>query len=193
MSNVTAKEFSGKNDDKANNRDENTLKPEEEMMPNAIALESSLDFSRSFLLNEGSLHYNISDSCHPMPKITLQIIDLSRNHQTNDVQIGQSLELRISAEYTQQQLREFNALQLPPLPDFRATGCPDENCLHSSSHSNPWSISTLEEPVTRKRRETNENEKLMAKFEIQNPVYISTVMDVASLIENQNSNNSTIG
>ncbi|KAL9900858.1 uncharacterized protein ACN427_007865 [Glossina fuscipes fuscipes] len=259
MSNVTAKEFSAKNDDKANNRDENTLKPEEEMMPNAIALESSLDFSRSFLLNEGSLHYNISDSYHPMPKITLQIIDLSRNHQTNDVQIGQSLELRISAEYTQQQLREFNGLQLPPLPDFRATSlvartldrqnfvqlldqrgcptdvsvfpalkrqrinsknvlttrfqafkfagdslvnfevkihfcphqCPDENCLHSSSHSNPWSISTLEEPVARKRRETNESAELMAKFEIQNPVYISTVMDVASLIENQNSNNST--
>uniref|UniRef100_A0A1B0AS43 Uncharacterized protein n=1 Tax=Glossina palpalis gambiensis TaxID=67801 RepID=A0A1B0AS43_9MUSC len=189
MSNVTAKEFSGKNDDKANNRDENTLKPEEEMMPNAIALESSLDFSR----RQGSLHYNISDSYHPMPKITLQIIDLSRNHQTNDVQIGQSLELRISAEYAQQQLREFSSLQLPPLPDFRATGCPDENCLHSSSHSNPWSISTLEEPVARKRRETNENEKLMAKFEIQNPVYISTVMDVSSLIENQNSNNSTIG
>lgn len=46
MSNVTAKESSPKNDDKANNRDENTLKPEEEIMPNAIALESSLDFSR---------------------------------------------------------------------------------------------------------------------------------------------------
>uniref|UniRef100_A0A1A9X2J2 Apple domain-containing protein n=1 Tax=Glossina brevipalpis TaxID=37001 RepID=A0A1A9X2J2_9MUSC len=263
MSNVTVKESPtvstrDKNDDEEMDRDQNTSKLEDEIMPNAIALESSLDFSRSFLLNEGSLHYNISDTYHPMPKITLQIIDLGRNHQTNDVQIGQSLELRISEEYTQQQLREFNTLQLPPLPDFRATSlvahtldrqnfvqlldqrgcptdvsvfpalerqrtnkknmlktrfqafkfagdslvnfevkihfcphqCPNDNCL-SSSISSLWPALIPEQTVTRKRRQANRNEELMQKFEVQNPVYISTVMDMASSTENENSNNST--
>lgn len=56
-----------------------------------------------------------------MPKISLQIIDLAHDHETNDVQIGQSLELQIVAEYSAQQQREFSGIGLPPLPDFRAT------------------------------------------------------------------------
>ncbi|KNC34908.1 hypothetical protein FF38_11073 [Lucilia cuprina] len=214
----------------------------EDTMPNAIALESSLEFTQSFLPNEGSLHYNASDF-HPMPKITLQIIDLAHDHQTNDVQIGQSLELQIVAEYTQQQQREFATFEMPPLPDFRATSliaktldnqnfvhlldargcptdasvfpglerlrtptrnilrarfhafkfagtsmvnfdvkihfctnrCPDDNCLSSTNNANWYPIIT-ETPSRQKRQITNDQQ--LQQFKIQNPIYISTVMDV---------------
>lgn len=211
-------------------------------------------FIHSFLPNEGSLHFNVSDF-HPMPKITLQIIDLAHDHQTNDVQIGQSLELQIIAEYTPQQQREFATLDLPPLPDFRATsliaktldnqnyvqlldsrGCPndasvfpglerirtrtrnvlrarfhafkfagtsmvnfdvkihfcnnrcsEENCLSSPNNANWYPIMT--ETTSRQRRQISSDQPLQ-QFKVQNPVYISTVMDVVNLPDK--TNNTTI-
>lgn len=178
-----------------------------------------------------------------MPKITLQIIDLAHDHQTNDVQIGQSLELQIVADYTQQQQREFATLEIPPLPDFRATSliaktldnqnyvhlldargcptdasvfpglerirnptrnllrarfhafkfagtsmvnfdvkihfcsnrCPDDNCLSSTSNANWYPI--ISETTTRQKRQITPDQQLQ-QFKVQNPVYISTVMDV---------------
>ncbi|XP_053946811.1 uncharacterized protein LOC128855704 [Anastrepha ludens] len=92
---------------------------EGEDIPNAIALESSLEFAQHMLPNEGSLLFNSTD-VPLLPKIILQIVDLSHQHETNDVQIGQNLELQIIAEYTQHQQQLVN-YALPPLPDFRAT------------------------------------------------------------------------
>jgi len=71
--------------------------------------------------HEGVVHYNSSTGPHPHPSISLQIVDLSHQHETNDVQIGQNLELQIVAEYSPHQLAEHMELQLAPLPDFRAT------------------------------------------------------------------------
>lgn len=187
-----------------------------------------------------------------MPKITLQIIDLAHDHETNDVQIGQSLELQIVAEYTQQQLREFATLETPPLPDFRATSliaktldnhnyvhlldargcptdasvfpglerlrtptrnvlrarfhafkfagtsmvnfdvkihfcnnrCPEDNCLSSTNNANWYPIIT-ETPSRQKRQITPDQQ--VQQYKVQNPVYISTVMDVVnSTTENEN-------
>jgi len=50
--------------------------------------------------HEGVVHYNSSTGPHPHPSISLQIVDLSHQHETNDVQIGQNLELQIVAEYS---------------------------------------------------------------------------------------------
>ncbi|KAH8310962.1 hypothetical protein KR044_003587, partial [Drosophila immigrans] len=88
-----------------------------EQVPSAIALESSLEYAEHMLPQEGVVHYNSSHGPQPHPKITLQIVDLSHEHETNDVRIGQNLELQIVAEYGEEQLE----LQLAPLPDFRAT------------------------------------------------------------------------
>ncbi|TMW51793.1 hypothetical protein DOY81_003131 [Sarcophaga bullata] len=222
----------------------------ENIMPNAIALESSLEFAQSFLPSEGSLHLNATDF-HPIPKITLQIIDLAHDHQTNDVQIGQSLELQIVAEYTQQQQREFATLELPPLPDFRATSliaktldnknfvhlldkrgcptdvtvfpglerirtstrnilrarfhafkfagtsmvnfdvkihfcsnrCPEDNCLSATNNANWYPI--ISETVTRSRRQITPDQQLQ-QYKVQNPVYISTVMDIVNSTDEEN-------
>lgn len=218
-------------------------------MPNAIALESSLEFSQNFPSSEGSLHLNASDF-HPMPKITLQIIDLAHDHETNDVQIGQSLELQIVCEYTQQQQREFSTLEMPPLPDFRASSlvaktldnqnyvhlldergcptdasvfpglerlrtanhnilrarfhafkfagtslvnfdvkihicdnrCPEDNCQSSANNVDWYPIKS--ETTLRQKRQTSTEQQLQ-QLKVQNPVYISTVMDV----ENSNVTN----
>uniref|UniRef100_A0A1I8NAG5 ZP domain-containing protein n=1 Tax=Musca domestica TaxID=7370 RepID=A0A1I8NAG5_MUSDO len=228
---------------------------DEDNMPNAIALESSLEFAQSFLPNEGSLHFNASDF-HPMPKITLQIIDLAHDHETNDVQIGQSLELQIVAEYTAQQQREFAHIGLPALPDFRATSliaktmdkqnfvllldargcptdvtvfpglerqrlnnrnilmarfhafkfagsslvnfdvrihfcsnrCPDDNCLSSTQSAGGGSAwypiqSEMTKSKRRRRRQIVPPQNNFQQFKVQNPVYISTVMDVVNLPE----------
>lgn len=68
--------------------------------------------------HEGVVHYNSSTAPYSYPQITLQIVDLSHQHETNDVRIGQDLELQIVAAYSEDQHLE---LQLAPLPDFRAT------------------------------------------------------------------------
>ncbi|XP_036323609.1 uncharacterized protein LOC118737302 isoform X2 [Rhagoletis pomonella] len=244
--------------------DEDGLEGED--IPNAIALESSLEFAQHMLPNEGSLLFNSTD-VPLLPKVTLQIVDLSHQHETNDVQIGQNLELQIIAEYSphQQQLVNY---ALPPLPDFRATsliaktqdnqnfvqliderGCPidvtvfpalerkhsttqnmlrarfhafkfagsslvnfdvnirfckqrclGDNCYPygsgggggggvstSTSKDDSYSSATanLVSSATRKRRqirppirEEEPESPLSDRFKVQNPVYISTVMDV---------------
>ncbi|XP_060650346.1 uncharacterized protein LOC132787362 [Drosophila nasuta] len=88
-----------------------------EQVPSAIALESSLEYAEHMLPQEGMVHYNSSQGPQPHPHISLQIVDLSHQHETNDVRIGQNLELQITAAYSMDQLE----LQLAPLPDFRAT------------------------------------------------------------------------
>lgn len=198
-----------------------------------------------------------------MPKITLQIIDLAHDHRTNDVQIGQGLELQIVAEYTQQQQREFTHMGLPPLPDFRATSlvaktvdkqnyvqlldargcptdvtvfpglerqrsdtrnvlkarfhafkfagtsmvnfdvrihfcanrCPDENCVSINNSPSSWYPITMDPTSSsssrRRRRQAAPQE--LQQFRVQNPVYISTVMDVVNLPEDKaNTTNSTL-
>lgn len=200
--------------------------------------------------SEGSLHLNATDF-QPIPKITLQIIDLAHDHQTNDVQIGQSLELQIVAEYTQQQQREFATSELPPLPDFRATSliaktldnknfvhlldkrgcptditvfpslerirtptrnilkarfhafkfagtsmvnfdvkihfcsnrCPEDNCLSATNNVNWYPI--VSETVSRSRRQITPDQQLQ-QYKVQNPVYISTVMDVVNTTDEEN-------
>ncbi|XP_067618989.1 uncharacterized protein [Eurosta solidaginis] len=92
---------------------------EGEDIPNAIALESSLEFAQRMLPNEGSIFFNSSD-VPLLPKVYLQILDISHQHETNDVLIGQNLELQIIAEYSPHQQQLIN-YALPPLPDFRAT------------------------------------------------------------------------
>uniref|UniRef100_W8BCC6 Uncharacterized protein n=1 Tax=Ceratitis capitata TaxID=7213 RepID=W8BCC6_CERCA len=227
-----------------------------EDIPNAIALESSLEFAQHMLPNEGSLLFNSTD-VPLLPKVTLQIIDISHQHETNDVQIGQNLELQIIAEYSphQQQLVNY---ALPPLPDFRATSliaktqdnknfvklidehgcpidvtvfpalervrsttqnklrarfhafkfagsslvnfdvkirfcmqrCPEDNCY---PHGNTKEEDNLSNAVTNRKkralrqrrqvlpRTTREEESELppaTRFKVQNPVYVSTVMDV---------------
>ncbi|XP_075147853.1 uncharacterized protein LOC142221881 [Haematobia irritans] len=243
------------NDGDDNDEEDITYDKDEDHGPNAIALESSLEFAQTFLPNEGSLHLNASDF-HPMPKITLQIIDLAHDHQTNDVQIGQSLELQIVAEYTPQQQREFAHTGLPDVPDFRASSliaktldkqnfvqlldtkgcptdvtvfpglerersptknilkarfhafkfagtslvnfdvrihfcgnrCPDDNCLSATSGSS-WYAITTEPSASRHRRQAPSSlpEQPLQQFKIQNPVYISTVMDIVNLPDVENS------
>ncbi|XP_073815455.1 uncharacterized protein [Musca autumnalis] len=240
---------------------------DEDGMPNAIALESSLAFAQSFPPNEGSLHFNVSDF-HPMPKITLQIIDLAHDHETNDVQIGQSLELQIVAEYTDQQQREFSHIGLPAIPDFRATSlvaktmdkqnyvllldargcpidvtvfpglerqrspnrnilkarfhafkfagsslvnfdvrihfcpnrCPDDNCLSTTSSGGAaaWhpikselGKSEMRQRRRRRRRQVGTEQDNLQRFKVQNPVYISTVMDVVNLPAEDSNNYTT--
>lgn len=68
----------------------------EAQLPSAIALESSLDFSQNELPREGFVHINPSNL--ELPKISMHVIDLDQNYQTNDVQIGQNLELQIRAD-----------------------------------------------------------------------------------------------
>ncbi|XP_055849800.1 uncharacterized protein LOC129914525 [Episyrphus balteatus] len=68
----------------------------EAQLPSAIALESSFAFTQNELPSEGFIHFNESNL--ELPKISMQVIDLNQQYQTNDVQIGQSLELQISAE-----------------------------------------------------------------------------------------------
>ncbi|KAH8417546.1 hypothetical protein KR222_001704, partial [Zaprionus bogoriensis] len=92
-----------------------------EQVPSAIALESSLEYAEHMFPHEGVVHYNSSTGPQPHPQITLQIVDLSHQHETNDVRIGQNLELQIVAAYSADQLGEHLELQLAPLPDFRAT------------------------------------------------------------------------
>lgn len=207
-------------------------------------------FLFSFLPSEGSLHFNATDF-YPIPKMSLQIIDLAHDHQTNDVQIGQSLELQIIAEYTQQQQRDFATLELPPLPDFRATSliaktldsknfvhlldsrgcptdvtvfpglerirttsrnilrarfhafkfagtsmvnfdvkihfcynrCPEDNCLSATNNANWYPITS--ETVSRPRRQITPEQQLQ-QYKVQNPVYISTVMDVVNTPNEEN-------
>ncbi|XP_030563683.1 uncharacterized protein LOC115764648 [Drosophila novamexicana] len=206
-----------------------------EHVPSAIALESSLEYAEHMFPQEGVVHYNSSTGPHPHPQITLQIVDLSQQHETSDVQIGQNLELQIVAEYSKEQLGEHLELQLAPLPDFRATslvaksqdnqnyvllideqGCPTDasvfpalervrttsrsmlrarfhafkfsgtanvnfdvkirfcvercaptNCVHLSGGL--WQ---------RHKRQAEQAERQLEQLRIQNPVYISTVMDV---------------
>uniref|UniRef100_A0A1I8NR90 ZP domain-containing protein n=1 Tax=Stomoxys calcitrans TaxID=35570 RepID=A0A1I8NR90_STOCA len=244
---------SGNGDDDVEDGYDITEDKNDDNSPNAIALESSLEFAHSFPPNEGSLHFNASDF-HPTPKITLQIIDLAHDHQTNDVQIGQGLELQIAAEYTAQQHREFAHIGLPALPDFRATSliaktldkqnyvqlldtrgcptdvtvfpglervrtptknilkarfhafkfagtsmvnfdvrihfctspCPEDNCQSATSGPSWYAITTTEaSPPSRHRRQVPPEQSLQ-QFKIQNPVYISTVMDIVNLPDNEN-------
>ncbi|KAM8703838.1 hypothetical protein ACLKA7_008464 [Drosophila subpalustris] len=206
-----------------------------EQVPSAIALESSLDYAEHMFPHEGVVHYNSSTGPQPQPQITLQIVDLSHQHETNDVRIGQDLELQIVAEYSVDQMGEHLEQQLAPLPDFRATSlvaksqdnqnyvllidergcptdasvfpalervrtqsqtmlkgrfhafkfsgtanvnfdvkirfcverCPPANCLnHSAGH---WQ---------RRKRQLEQPDRQLQELRIQNPVYISTVMDV---------------
>ncbi|XP_055903284.1 uncharacterized protein LOC129939332 [Eupeodes corollae] len=69
----------------------------EAQIPNAVALESSLAFTQNELPNEEFIHF-IDTTNLDLPKISMQVIDLNQNYQTNDVQIGQSLELQIIAQ-----------------------------------------------------------------------------------------------
>ncbi|XP_017103385.2 uncharacterized protein [Drosophila bipectinata] len=92
-----------------------------EHVPSAIALESSLDYAEHMFPHEGVIHYNSSSGPYPHPSISLQVVDLSHQRETNDVQIGQNLELQIVAEYSPEQMADNLELQLAPLPDFRAT------------------------------------------------------------------------
>ncbi|KAH8273192.1 hypothetical protein KR018_012323, partial [Drosophila ironensis] len=199
-----------------------------EHVPSAIALESSLEYAEHMFPHEGVVHYNSSTGPHPHPSISLQIVDLSHQHETNDVQIGQNLELQIVAEYTPEQME----LQLAPLPDFRATslvakttdnenyvlliderGCPTDAsvfpalerihsatksmlrarfhafkfagtanvsfdvkirfCVERCSPQNCLNGSWTQ----RKRRQAVERKP--EDVRVQNPVYISTVVDVA--------------
>ncbi|XP_011184754.1 uncharacterized protein LOC105213550 isoform X1 [Zeugodacus cucurbitae] len=230
---------------------------EGEDVPNAIALESSLEFAQHMLPNEGSLLFNSTD-VPLLPKVTLQIVDLSHQHETNDVQIGQNLELQIIAEYSphQQQLVNY---ALPPLPDFRATSlfaktqdnqnfvklidergcpidvtvfpalervrsttqnklrarfhafkfagsslvnfdvkirfcmqhCPEDNCYRYDSNEERENFSNTPNNRVRRRRQVQARAPppppqaqepqtpLSTRFQVQNPVYVSTVMDVA--------------
>ncbi|EDW98093.2 uncharacterized protein LOC6537840 [Drosophila yakuba] len=204
-----------------------------EPVPSAIALESSLEYAEHMFPHEGVVHYNSSTGPHPHPSISLQIVDLSHQHETNDVQIGQNLELQIVAEYSAQQLAEHMELQLAPLPDFRATslvaktadnenyvlliderGCPTDAsvfpalervhtatrsmlrarfhafkfsgtanvsfdvkirfCVERCSPSNCVSTSWQ-----RRRRQAEQPDRRPEDLRVQNPVYISTVVDVA--------------
>lgn len=206
------------------------------------------------LPNEGSLLFNSTD-VPLLPKVTLQIVDLSHQHETNDVQIGQNLELQIIAEYSphQQQLVNY---ALPPLPDFRATSliaktqdnqnfvklidergcpidvtvfpalerirsttqnklrarfhafkfagsslvnfdvkirfcmqrCPEDNCYRYGGTDESANFSKIPNNRVRRRRqvqarpapqEQQPQTPLSTHFKVQNPVYVSTVMDVA--------------
>ncbi|XP_023035682.1 uncharacterized protein LOC6650622 [Drosophila willistoni] len=204
-----------------------------EHIPSAIALESSLEYA-----DHTWEHQQDWDAPHPNPKITLQIVDLSHQHETNDVQIGQNLELQIVAEYSPIELKE----QLDPLPDFRATslvaktqnnenyilliderGCPTDssvfpalerirthskNILRARFHAFKFSGSAnvnfdvkirfcvdrcaqsncANGSGSRSRRQLDQVERL----KVQNPVYISTVVDVApndTVVGNQNQGN----
>lgn len=184
--------------------------------------------------HEGVVLYNSSTGPHPQPSISLQIMDLSHQHETNDVQIGQNLELQIVAEYSQEQLAEHLELQLAPLPDFRATslvaktadnenyvlliderGCPTDPSVfpalervqsatrsmlrarfHAFKFSGTANVSfdvkirfcvdrctpsnCVSASWQRKRRQaTNQPERRPEELRVQNPVYISTVVDVA--------------
>ncbi|EDV42528.1 uncharacterized protein Dana_GF18034 [Drosophila ananassae] len=203
-----------------------------EHVPSAIALESSLEYAEHMFPHEGVIHYNSSSGPHPHPIISLQVVDLSHQKETNDVQIGQNLELQIVAEYSPEQMSDNLELQLAPLPDFRATslvaktmdnenyvlliderGCPTdasvfpalervhsatrsmlkarfhafkfagtanvsfdvkirfcvERCSASNCASGSWE---------RKKRQATEDRRL-EDLRVQNPVYISTVVDVA--------------
>ncbi|XP_037943924.1 uncharacterized protein LOC119676740 [Teleopsis dalmanni] len=228
---------------------------EEEEIPNAIALESSLDYAQSTLPNEGFLQINNTIDPTILPKITLQIIDLSHQHETNDVQIGQNLELQIVAEYTpQQQLQNsLRTIELPPLPDFRATsliaktpdnknfvllidnrGCPTDvsvfpalkrirthskNILHANFHAFKFAgngmvnfdvkihfcgqrcpeINCIQNGTGvgyrqhgRSQRKRRELQLEPSHLKVQNPIYISTVMDIKNLPENANKNISNL-
>lgn len=69
----------------------------EAQLPSAIALESSLAFAQNEFPREGFIHFNASTNLD-LPKITIRVVDLYQNYQTNDVKIGQSLELQLIAE-----------------------------------------------------------------------------------------------
>ncbi|XP_017046446.1 uncharacterized protein LOC108091652 [Drosophila ficusphila] len=214
-----------------------------EHVPSAIALESSLEYAEHMFPHEGVVHYNSSTGPNPQPSISLQIVDLSHQHETNDVQIGQNLELQIVAEYSPQQLAEHIDIQLAPLPDFRATslvaktmdnenyvlliderGCPTDpsvfpslervhlatkNMLRARFHAFKFSgtanvsfdvkirfcvercsPSNCASPSwQRKRRQADQSARRPQDLRVQNPVYISTVVDVAP--EQEKSNQST--
>ncbi|XP_016990097.1 uncharacterized protein LOC108052253 [Drosophila rhopaloa] len=210
-----------------------------EHVPSAIALESSLEYAEHMFPHEGVVHYNSSSGPSPHPSITLQIVDLSHQHETNDVQIGQNLELQIVAEYSPQQLAEHLELQLAPLPDFRATslvaktsdnenyvlliderGCPTDASVfpalervHSATRSmlrarfhafkfsgtanvsfdvkirfcvERCSPSNCASPSwQRRRRQADQPGRRPEDLRVQNPVYISTVVDVAPEQDNR--------
>lgn len=212
-----------------------------EHVPSAIALESSLEYAEHMFPHEGVIHYNSSSGPHPHPIISLLVVDLSHQRETNDVQIGQNLELQIVAEYSPEQMSDNLELQLAPLPDFRATslvaktmdnenyvlliderGCPTdasvfpalervhsatrsmlkarfhafkfagtanvsfdvkirfcvERCSASNCASGSWE---------RKKRQATEDRRL-EDLRVQNPVYISTVVDVAPAEQPTNAN-----
>ncbi|EDV95054.1 GH23882 [Drosophila grimshawi] len=208
-----------------------------EQVPSAIALESSVEYAKHMFPVEGVVHYNSSTADpYPQPRITLQIVDHTQQHETNDVQIGQNLELQIVAEYSADQFGEHLELQLAPLPDFRATslvaksqdnqnyvlliderGCPTDasvfpalervrtqsrNMLRSRFHAfkfsgtanvsfdvkirfcvqrcAPTNCLSSSEGLwhRRKRRQLERPERQLEQVRVQNPVYISTVMDV---------------
>ncbi|KAH8251861.1 hypothetical protein KR038_009828 [Drosophila bunnanda] len=206
-----------------------------EHVPSAIALESSLEYAEHMFPHEGVVLYNSSSGPYPQPTISLQIVDLSHQHETNDVQIGQNLELQIVAEYSQDQMAEHLELQLAPLPDFRATslvaktsdnenyvlliderGCPTDASVfpalervHSATRSmlrarfhafkfsgtsnvsfdvkirfcvercSPSNCASGSWQRKRRQASTNQSERRPEELRVQNPVYISTVMDVA--------------
>ncbi|XP_001357829.4 uncharacterized protein [Drosophila pseudoobscura] len=206
-----------------------------EHVPSAIALESSVEYAEHMFPHEGVVHYNSTTGPQPHPKITLQIVDLSHQHETNDVQIGQNLELQIVAEYSPHQLAEHLELQLAPLPDFRATslvaktqdnenyvlliderGCPTDASVfpalervrtHSRSmlrarfHAFKFSgtanvnfdvkirfcvdrcspsncVGHSSDTWHRHRRQVEQPERQLEQRRVQNPVHISTVVDV---------------
>lgn len=181
------------------------------------------------------MHYNSNTGPHPHPQITLQIVDLSQQHEISDVQIGQNLELQIVAEYSKEQLGEHLELQLAPLPDFQATslvaksldnqnyvlliderGCPTDasvfpalervrtqskNMLRARFHAfkfsgtanvsfdvkirfcvercAPTNCVTLSGGLwQRRKRQLERPERQLEQLRVQNPVYISTVMDM---------------
>lgn len=215
----------------------------------------------------------------PFPEeISLEIIDLNQDRNTNDVHIGQNLELRIVVEYSKKQLNDFviNNRAASKLPDLRATnltaksindenfvqlideyGCPtdesifpafeyekqetrnilkakfhafkfagtskinfdvklhlcqhenctENNCLLQNDENDEADI--LENSIDNineiNRRELQQNVKLRQrrqlsdttigeKFKVQNPVYISTVMDVNNLnkIEDKSNSNKSV-
>ncbi|ALC47030.1 CG17111 [Drosophila busckii] len=199
-----------------------------EHVPSAIALESSLTYADQEFVAQTVGSFGLQ----PYPHISLQIVDLSQQHETNEVQIGQDLELRIVAAYSQEQLAEHLELQLAPLPEFRATslvaktqdnqnyvlliderGCPTDasvfpalervrlphrSMLRSRFHAFKFSgtasvnfdvkikfcvehcppTNCMSASAGQWQRHRRQLEQSQRQLKVQNPVYISTVVDL---------------
>ncbi|XP_061393761.1 uncharacterized protein LOC133329251 [Musca vetustissima] len=75
-----------------------------------------------------------------------------------------------------------------------ASRCPDDNCLSTTNSGSNWYPIKSEMSTTkrRRRRQATTAQDNLQQFKVQNPVYISTVMDVVTIPENDENNNYTI-